>query len=121
MSNFESGPARTHHNDKPLRWEDGAAPVKVSGWLRQCEAVRLVMNERERQDAKWGEQNHDAEMWLVILGEEFGEACQAALADRFGGKNATEKRESQLRKEVVQVAAVALAMLEWMNRSGYGR
>lgn len=102
---------------------DDADPEKASDdqWLRQCEAVRLVMNERERQDTKWGEQNHDAEMWLVILGEEFGEACQAALADRFGGKNATEKRESQLRKEVAQVAAVALAMLEWMNRSGYGR
>ena len=77
-------------------------------------AVRSVLAERARQDAKWGVQDHAAEMWLVILGEEYGEACQAALSDRFGGN--AEKPCGQLRAEIVQVAAVAIAMIEWMDR-----
>lgn len=80
----------------------------------QAEAVRAVLAERARQDAKWGVQNHSPEVWLTILGEEYGEACQAALSDRFGGN--AEKLCGQLRAELVQVAAVAIAMIEWMDR-----
>lgn len=91
-------------------------------WRRRNEQIRQVLHERDRQDGKWGERNHSPEVWLAILGEEFGEARQAALADRFS-KNAAqgEKHPGQLRAEIVQVAAVAIAILEWMNRSGYGR
>ncbi len=32
-------------------------------------ALTLVDNERNRQDAKWGEQNHRPERWVGILGE----------------------------------------------------
>lgn len=42
-------------------------------------AFRDVWEERIRQDSKWGPQTHDPRAWLTILGEEFGEACQAAL------------------------------------------
>lgn len=38
-----------------------------------------VEAERHRQEGKWGPQSHDPRVWLTILGEEFGEACQAAL------------------------------------------
>lgn len=38
-----------------------------------------VSKERQRQEAKWGAQHHDPVVWLAILGEEFGEACQAAM------------------------------------------
>lgn len=38
-----------------------------------------VLYERKRQDDKWGPQHHDPTVWLAILGEEFGEACQAAM------------------------------------------
>ena len=41
--------------------------------------LREVWRERERQDDKWGPQHHDPTVWLAILGEEFGEACQAAM------------------------------------------
>lgn len=91
-------------------------------WRRRNEAVRLILHERDRQDAKWGEQNHAPEVWLTILGEEFGEACQAALTDRFIANSAVPSDSaSDLRKEIIQVAAVAIAMLEWMNRTGCGR
>ncbi|PJI53371.1 hypothetical protein CTI14_29520, partial [Methylobacterium radiotolerans] len=42
-----------------------------------------VLEERLRQDAKWGVQNHDPPTWLMILGEEVGEVNQAALEYHF--------------------------------------
>ena len=41
-----------------------------------------VLDERRAQEAKWGERNNvPIAEWLVILGEEYGEACQAALEE----------------------------------------
>lgn len=71
--------------------------------------LQLIMEERARQDEKWGEQNHDPFVWLAILGEEYGEAC----------KTAYEGEEHHLRVELVHVAAVAVAMLECGDRQGW--
>jgi len=72
-----------------------------------------IVQERGYQDAKWGEQNHTDEWWLAILGEEYGEVAQAILHDEFGGNHA-----GTLRAEMVQLAAVAIAWLECMDRRG---
>ncbi len=63
-----------------------------------------------KQRAKWGEQNHLPYTWIVILGEEFGEVCQAAL-----------KGDSEnYREELIHVLAVAVAQLEcWDNDSTF--
>lgn len=74
-------------------------------------AVGDVLNERERQNQKWGEQNHDDGWWTAILAEEVGEAAQAALHGRFGGRAA-----GTLRDELVQVAAVAVQWIECIDR-----
>ena len=74
-------------------------------------ATHDVLEERERQDKKWGEQNHEPEIYLTILMEEVGEASEAALHRRFGGPEAVNYR-----KELVQVAAVALAMIQCEDR-----
>lgn len=71
-----------------------------------------VKEERARQDEKWGEQNHHPAEWLMILGEEVGEANKAALEAHFNGVC-----YSDYRKELVQVAAVAVAMIECLDRS----
>ena len=42
-------------------------------------AIQEVVNERVRQDRIWGEQHHNVERWLAILGEEVGEAFKAGL------------------------------------------
>ena len=81
----------------------------------QLEVLGDLMNERDRQDAKWGEQNHDDMIWTAILGEEFGEACQAALHDRFGGSHA-----GTLRDELVHVAAVTVQWIECIDRRPVG-
>ena len=74
-------------------------------------ALDDVAGERKRQDAKWGEQNHDDAMWFCILGEEFGELAQAVLHTKVGGRAAGTVRE-----ELVQTAAVAVAWIEAMDR-----
>jgi hypothetical protein len=70
-----------------------------------------VWTERDRQDAKWGEQNHAPVVWLSILGEEFGEVCRAAYEAHF---NAAPW--SDYRAELVQMAAVAVAMIQCLDR-----
>ncbi len=39
------------------------------------EVFAAIKAERERQNTKWGEQNHDPYTWLATLSEEVGELC----------------------------------------------
>lgn len=87
--------------------------------------LQRVTKERNRQDELFGTQNHDPVEWLPILMEEIGEASREALEYHFSFKNGTTSRFSQKRaeslrryeKELVQVAAVAIAMLESFQRN----
>ena len=67
-----------------------------------------IRAEQEHQLQKWGIQNHDAGMWMLILGEEVGEAAQSAL----------KQQADHYRAELVQVAAVAVSMLQSFDRVG---
>lgn len=71
-----------------------------------------VLDERQKQDAKWGEQNHSPAEWLAVLTEEVGEVAQEVLRNRFGGRDL-----SAYRAELIQVAAVAVAMVECLDRN----
>lgn len=71
-----------------------------------------INQERIKQDLKWGEQNHAPADWLMILGEEVGEVNKAALEAKFGSSTLREYRE-----ELVQVAAVTVAMIECFDRN----
>lgn len=70
-----------------------------------------IWRERQRQDAKWGEQNHSDELWLAIVTEELGEASKAILEQRFGGGVLDD-----IRVELLQAAAVMAAWLEAFDR-----
>lgn len=84
-------------------------------------ALNAVLYERERQDEKWGEQNHDPFLYLTILGEEYGEMCKAALEARFAKPDKNkEMLLAHLREEAVQTAAVALAIVECLDRDQWG-
>lgn len=74
-----------------------------------------IATERVRQDAKWGEQNHSPIEWIAILGEEFGEASKEALEHHF--KYAGNEGLANYRKELIQVAAVAVSMIECLDRN----
>lgn len=84
----------------------------LTGGTFEKKAVIKVLEERRAQDAKWGEQNHDGFIWLAVLSEEVGELAQAILHTKFGGKAA-----SQVQAEAIQVAAVALAIVECLMRN----
>lgn len=72
--------------------------------------------ERARQDNKWGEQNHSPLVWLPILLEEVGEVSEALNEWSFG-KDQEEARK-QYRTELIEVAAVAVAAVEALDRHG---
>lgn len=75
-----------------------------------------IAAERQRQDAKWGEQNHSPIEWCAILGEEVGEVNKAALERHFEyAAGVTDL--SEYRKELIQVAAVAVSMIQCLDRN----
>lgn len=80
--------------------------------------LQEIQTERERQDAKWGEQNHSPMVWLSILGEEFGEVNRGAQEAYFHNYKSCGDWSSY-REELIQVAAVAVAMVESLDRNGY--
>lgn len=69
-----------------------------------------ILRERVRQDKKWGVQNHAPGDWFPILMEEVGEAARAHLDGNY----------DNYLEELVQVAAVAVAMIECYNRNKNG-
>ncbi len=103
----QTGPTAPVPGDPPAA--DGAAAMSGSLALVFSE----ITLERCRQDSLFGEQNHDIFTWLAILGEEVGEVARAALEARFD-----QGSPEHLREELVQVAAVAAAMLQCMDRLG---
>lgn len=86
-----------------------------------CKPVlQEVLEERAKQHLKWGQQDHAPAEWLMILGEEVGEANKAALETFFGYEGAS-RLYSEYRKELIQVAAVAVAMVESLDRNERAR
>ena len=77
--------------------------------------LREVMGERQTQRAKWGEQNCSDFEWVSIMVEEVGEACKEANDLNFIAiDDATAL--PRLRAELLQVAAVAVAWVEAIDR-----
>lgn len=78
--------------------------------LPQYRALVEVWRERCRQDGKWGAihsfDSRTPEEWLTILAEEFGELAEGIL----------KRDEANTMEEATQVAAVAIAILESLQR-----
>lgn len=70
-----------------------------------------IVNERHRQNEKWGMQRHDLGKWLAILAEEFGESAQA-MQPMMGLTSTKDTDKDDLFAELIQVAAVAAAIAE---------
>ncbi len=77
-----------------------------------------IDDERDAQDAKWGNQHHSMPVWSAILTEECGEVAEAALRVAFHGE---DDHLSHLREELIQVAAVAVQMIEKIDNSDWSR
>ena len=75
--------------------------------MKQSQILNLIKKERERQDKKWGTQNHNIFKWLAILGEEVGEVNKSALENNY----------QEVISELVQIGAVTVAMIESLERN----
>jgi NTP pyrophosphatase (non-canonical NTP hydrolase) len=86
--------------------------VGVTSDERREAILEEVFRERDRQDAKWGgvpgRDRDDDHTYAAVLGEEFGEVCRAWL----------ERDTEQLRAELIQAAAVAVAWVEHLDNTG---
>ena len=79
--------------------------------------IQKIIEERKKQDEKWGEQNHHPLLWFSIIGEEFGEMCQAFNDYTLSTTQDYNKLEDMI-QEAVQVAACCVAMIECIERQG---
>ena len=75
--------------------------------MKKEKILDLISKERDNQDQKWGEQNHDIYKWLAILGEEVGEVNKAALESKY----------DEIINELIQIGAVSVAMIESLERN----
>jgi hypothetical protein len=79
------------------------------------QAFDRVNAERDRQTGKWGSQdgNHPFE-WVSILGEEYGEFCEAVNETYFSTIHVRPERGGldKIIEEATHVAAVAVAVVE---------
>lgn len=82
----------------------------------QKRIIDAVLTERQRQDSKWGEQNHPPHYWTGILGEEYGELCEAINETVFDNGSDRGGYEN-MRAEAIHVAAVAIGFLECLERN----
>ena len=85
--------------------------------LELIDILSEVIQERCRQEAKWGEQNHKPVEWCAILGEEVGEVNKAALEAHFKQYYKDNDQLADYRRELIQVAAVAVAMIQSLERN----
>lgn len=98
--------------------------------MSQQSVIDEILNERRRQDAKWGEQNHPLDTGgecYVRLAEMRKAICES---DKQAGKERwrnilleevyeafAEPPGPKLREELIQVAAVVVAMIESYDRN----
>ena len=77
-------------------------------------ALAAVTEERQRQDALFGDQSEISLFeWVSILGEECGELCEAINETCFKSPHHPERGGTEsIIKEAAQVAAVALQIIE---------
>jgi hypothetical protein len=91
-------------------------------------AIFDVRCERERQDAKWGEQNHPdgtGRPGARLMADHYRRVCQAHTPETDNWQDIlseevyeayAETNPAKLREELVQVAAVAVAWVEAIDR-----
>jgi hypothetical protein len=101
-----------------------AAAVDANGKMRRTDAVLMdlyyapfytaVLAERRYQLAKWSDDYEPtaAEFGLILV-EEVGEAARELMALQFDGLG--ELNAIAARAELIQVAAVALRIVEWID------
>ncbi len=83
--------------------------------MQKTKAVlKEISEERKSQYFIYGEQDFTPEMFFTILGEKFGKVSTAIKEWRLEDKEGYKKN---YREELIQLAAVAVQMVECLDRS----
>lgn len=86
--------------------------------VKTKKVLKEVYAERVAQESKWGQQNHHPVEYFAILAEEFGEVAKEVVEHNFCGDVVIKnKRLKAMREELIQTAAVAVAMVECLDRN----
>jgi len=112
------------HSYIPTREEKEAIVKRLGEQIKMSErlhwqSIEEVADELIRQEKIWGDQsNHSDEYWLTILVEEVGEAAMAILAlDKNANPRVANREHSgNVRRELIQTAAVAINWAEAIKR-----
>jgi NTP pyrophosphatase (non-canonical NTP hydrolase) len=91
-----------NYHPSVLPVEPGVSDIYIAPRPDMQRIFDLVKAERTKQDAKWGQQNHEARSWMLIAMEEIGEISKAVLEEDF----------QNYIVELVQTTAVLTAWLE---------
>lgn len=91
--------------------------------MTQQEALSLVLEERTRQNKKWGyPQRKTPFEWVSVLAEEVGEFAQATNDTYLDNEHLTTEHyhinKRHIIEEAIQVCAVALSIIEHMDTQG---
>ncbi len=92
-------------------------PAFRSDSMGMMRALNSVIAMRHQQNAKWGVQNHDPMTWNGILGEEFGEFSKEVVEHKFDTRSDLTHHFYKMRAEAVDVAAVAIQIIECIDRN----
>ena len=76
-----------------------------------AEIMDQIMTERVRQLNKFGWQNRPPFEWFLILSEEVGEVAKECVEIQFDDEKHPKANPEAYRKELIEVAAVAIAAL----------
>ena len=85
-------------------------PVQIE---RMIDVLQDVKRERYRQFDEWGNQDYPIAQWALILNEEVGEVNKEICENHFSSLVSSDS--DNLRKELIQVATVAVQMVEWLD------
>jgi len=72
----------------------------------------MIRKERVRQIELWGHQSHPGYLWISIIGEEFGEICDAFKQTYSDEDN---KDSMNIAEEIIQLGAVCCAWYEHLT------
>lgn len=90
--------------------------------MNRLEILNQVSIERENQESEFGKVNKACDLWqlMVLFGEEAGE-CQKALCDAYDWERRAFEPIPlrQLRRELIQAAAMAVQIIERLDTAGY--
>lgn len=95
-------------------------PEELAEARRQVKAMSDIAGERDRQERLFGVQKHHPAYWLALLGKQLGQLGEATVkrewASKGGPGSPYDVANQKIRNEAVQLAAVALNMIECIDR-----